>query len=141
MPDVNVWIALVSDQHVHHLTAKQWAQKLEADKLAFCRITELGLLRLLTNHHVMGDSVLKPAQAWHIYDALCADPRIIFLSEQHKFSAHWRETGDLISGGPNAWTDAYLAAFASCERATVVTFDRQFKPLSGCTVFTLQPGL
>lgn len=139
LSDVNVWIALTSDQHVHHIAAKRWIEKLEADKLAFCRITELGFLRLLTNRHVMGSSTLTPSQAWDIYDALRADPRVIFAPESSAFSGHWRETGNLISGGPNAWTDAYLAAFASCEQMTVATFDRRFKAINQCSILTLAP--
>ena len=80
LPDVNVWIALTSDQHVHHTAAKRWIQNLEADRLAFCRITELGFLRLLTNHHVMGGGALVPAQAWDIYDVLRDDPQNCFYS-------------------------------------------------------------
>lgn len=137
LPDVNVWVALASDQHVHHIAAKRWIENLEAEGLAFCRIVELGFLRLLTNRHVMGAGALTPAQAWDVYDALRADPRIIFVPEPPDFSRHWRETGNLISGGPNAWTDAYLAAFASCERLTVATFDRRFKALNRCSVLML----
>lgn len=80
---------------------------------------------------------MNPPQAWRIYDALRADPKIIFLPEQAGFNRIRREAGDLIPGGPNAWTDAYLASFASCERITIATFDRQFDPLHGCSVLTL----
>lgn len=137
LPDVNVWIALTSDQHVHHKAAKRWIQKLETEKLAFCRITELGFLRLLTNRHVMAEGTLAPAQAWDIYDTLRMDSRITFVPEPPGFSSHWCQTGNLISGGPNAWTDAYLAAFASCEQMTVATFDRRFKALNQCSILTL----
>jgi hypothetical protein len=137
LPDVNVWIALTSDQHVHHPLANQWIETLNADKLAFCRVTELGFLRLLTNAHVMGASVLKAAQALNIYDTLHADQRIVFVTEQPGFSSHWRKIADSISGGPNAWTDAYLAALASFERITIATFDRRFRPLGDCSVLAL----
>ena len=140
LPDVNVWIALTSDQHVHHTAAKRWIKNLDADRLAFCRITELGFLRLLTNHHVMGGGALVPAQAWDIYDVLRDDPKIVFTPEPPAFSNHWRQIGKQISGGPNAWTDAYLAAFASCEEMIVATFDRRFKALSQCSVLTLDSG-
>jgi toxin-antitoxin system PIN domain toxin len=110
LPDVNVWVALTSDRHVHHVVAKEWFQNLESEQVAFCRITELSLLRLLTNHHVMGEDVLQPRLAWQVYDELRADPRVVFLPERAGFSEYWRRTGDLISGGPNAWTDSYLAA-------------------------------
>ena len=137
LPDVNVWIALTSDQHVHHEIAKHWIQDLQSEKLAFCRITELGFLRLLTSRHVMGDGAQTPEQAWRIYDILNSDQRIIFLPEPPAFSNCWRETGNLITGGPNAWTDAYLAAFSSCAQVTVATFDRRFKALSSCSLLKL----
>jgi predicted nucleic acid-binding protein len=52
-------------------------------------------------------------------------------------SEYWRRTGDLISGGPNVWTDSYPAAFASRTECTVVTLDRRFKAISNCGVLTL----
>ena len=82
LPDVNVWVALTSDRHVHHVVAKEWFQNLGSEQVAFCRITELSLLRLLTNHHVMGEDVLQPHLAWQVYDELRADPRVVFLPER-----------------------------------------------------------
>lgn len=137
LPDVNAWIALTSDRHVHHLIAKNWFQSIGTEQIAFCRITELGFLRLLTNSHVMSEDVLEPVRAWQVYDELRADQRIIFLPEQIGFSEHWRKAGEQISGGANAWTDAYLAAFASHAQSTVVTFDRRFKAICNCDVLTL----
>jgi uncharacterized protein len=75
----------------------------------------------------MGEDVLEPAFAWRVYDELRADSRVVFLPEQIGFSEFWREAGDQIVGGPNAWTDSYLAAFASNTSTTIVTFDRRFK--------------
>jgi uncharacterized protein len=60
LPDVNVWIALAADKHVHHNVAKHWFMNIQADRVLFCRITQLGFLRLLTNRHVMGEEVLIP---------------------------------------------------------------------------------
>ena len=51
--DVNVWIALAAERHTHHRVARRWFSNLLDEKLAFCRITQLGFLRLLTNRHVM----------------------------------------------------------------------------------------
>jgi predicted nucleic acid-binding protein len=47
LADVNLWIALVPEQHVHHPAARRWFQNLGDDKLAFCRITQMGFLSLL----------------------------------------------------------------------------------------------
>ena len=138
LPDVNVWIAFASDKHAHHAIAKSWFQSLIADQVAFCRITELGFLRLVTNKHVMGSDVLNAIAAWRIYDELRADPRVLFLGEPAGFSEHWRRAGNQIVGGPNAWTDAYLAALASHTGTTVATFDKHFATTGNCTVYALQ---
>ena len=139
LPDVNVWIAFTSDQHVHHLVAKRWFENLGTEQIAFCRITELGFLRLLTNSRVMNEEVLDPVRAWHVYDQLRADPQVTLLPELAGFSEHWREMGNRIVGGSNAWTDAYLAAFATHTGATVVTFDRRFNAIGNCNVLRLSP--
>jgi predicted nucleic acid-binding protein len=60
LPDVNIWIALTSNRHVHHSLATEWLQGIENEQIAFCRISELSFLRLLTNAHVMGKDVLSP---------------------------------------------------------------------------------
>ena len=85
----------------------------------------------------MGEDVLEPAAAWQAYDQLRSDPQIIFLPEQAGFSEHWRRAGDQIVGGPSAWTDAYLAAFAAHADATIVTFDRRFRAIGKCDVVSL----
>jgi len=113
LPDVNIWIALTSNRHVHHPIATEWLQGIDQDTIAFCRVSELGFLRLLTNPHVLGKDVLSASQAWRVYDAWRMDDRVVFLPERAGFSEQWRLLGNEISGGPNAWTDAYLAAFAA----------------------------
>jgi len=134
LPDVNVWIGLTSNRHVHHALATSWLESLADTRLAFCRITELGLLRLLTNGHVMGPDVLTPRQAWRVYDQWRMDPRVDFLLEPAGFGERWRELGDKVVGGPNAWTDAYLAAFASATDAAIVTLDRKLNSLGAARV-------
>ncbi len=129
LPDVNVWIALTSDRHVHHMAATAWLSRAQDCQLAFCRITEMAFLRLLTNVHVMGEDVLSARTAWDVYDQWRADSRVIFLPEPSGFSPHWRHVSRQISDRPNAWTDAYLAAFASQAEIRVVTFDRRFPVL------------
>lgn len=137
LPDVNIWIALTSNRHVHHSLASEWLQGIDSDRIAFCRISELGFLRLLTNGHVMGKDVVSPAEAWRVYDEWRTDDRVVFLSERAEFSEQWRQLGKQISGGPNAWTDAYLAAFALHANATIVTLDSKFPPLGQVAIKAL----
>jgi toxin-antitoxin system PIN domain toxin len=136
-PDVNVWIALASDQHVHNRVAKQWLDGLENYQLLFCRLTELGFLRLLTNSHVMGSGVLTGERAWNLYQKLRGDPRILFLPERAGFQEIWKHYAAQLQGGTNSWTDTYLAAFASHISATLITFDRNLSKTDRCSVVTL----
>lgn len=106
-------------------------------RLLFAVFTELGFLRLLTNTHVMGKDVLPPAKAWRVYDEWRSDDRVIFLPEPAGFSEEWRQLGGQIAGGPNVWTDAYLAAFTLHLNATVITLDRKFLSLGGVTIKSL----
>src|SRR5260370_21928869 len=70
LPDVNIWIALAAERHSHHGAAERWFKNLSDQKLVFCRTTQLGFLRLLTNRHVMEEEVMNPDQAWQAYRAL-----------------------------------------------------------------------
>ena len=52
-PDINVWIALIVAEHIHHPGATDWYSRTEGNTLVFSRITQMGFLRLLTNEHVV----------------------------------------------------------------------------------------
>jgi uncharacterized protein len=63
--DLNVWVALINGQHVHHAQAAQFWQK-ELGQMAFCRVTQMGFLRLTTNKLVMGGRPFSPRQSWAV---------------------------------------------------------------------------
>ena len=68
-PDINVWVALTYEGHVHHLVAHDWLADAGDDvRLLFCRFTQLGLLRLLSAEAIMGE-VMNQRDAWGAYDA------------------------------------------------------------------------
>jgi toxin-antitoxin system PIN domain toxin len=138
LPDVNVWIALISDKHVHHVVARTWFRGIQqTDEVVFCRITEMGFLRLLTNRRVMGEDAVNPKAAWKIYDILCADRQITFLNESPQFPEKWREASEQATGGPNVWTDAYLSAFVAAHGAKLVTFDRALGTRTGAELLVI----
>jgi len=126
LADVNVWAALALAGHVHHFTALHWFEESETDEIAFCRVTQMGLLRLLSNPTVMGKNVLTGAGAWELHDALSRDGRIGFAPEPAGLETYWRRATRRRYTGPNFWTDAYLAAFAASAGYTLVSFDRGF---------------
>jgi toxin-antitoxin system PIN domain toxin len=127
LPDVNVWIALAVAQHIHHALATQWFEDSSGDALAFCRITQMGFLRLLGNRHVMGEGALAASQCWKLLDGYLSHPRIQFVPEPTGFEELWRAATGHDRKGANFWTDAYLAAFAAATGYTLVTFDTGLK--------------
>lgn len=124
LADVNVRVALAVVDHTHHVAAMEWLEKSDADDIAFCRVTQNGFLRLLTNRRVLGDDVLTAPRAWDVYDMLRRNSRVVFASEPHGLETAWREATRHSHTGPNFWTDAYLTAFAFAKEYTLVTFDR-----------------
>jgi toxin-antitoxin system PIN domain toxin len=124
-PDINVWVALTYDGHRHHSSAANWFATLSPDpSFAFCRFTQLGLLRLLTAVAVMGDEVMTQPQAWAAYDRWLQDPRVDFADEPVEMETRFRALTRLRQPATKDWADSYLAAFATVGRLTLVTFDR-----------------
>jgi toxin-antitoxin system PIN domain toxin len=105
LPDVNVWIALAAERHTLHGAARHWFASLQDEKLAFCRLTQLGFLRLLTNKHVMQEEVMKPHEAWEAYRVLRLGQRIGYLPEPHELPETWQAFTEGPLSSPNLWTD------------------------------------
>ena len=135
--NVNVWLACALAGHVHHAAAAEWVNGPEAERLVFCRVTQQGLLWLLTNSQVMGANVLPAARAWQVYDSFRMDSRVAFVSEPPGLETAWRALTRHPHSGPNYWTDSYLAAFASLAGYGVVTFDRALARHTGIEVRVL----
>jgi toxin-antitoxin system PIN domain toxin len=123
-PDVNVWIALAIAEHVHHAPAQEWLDTSEG-KVVFCRITQMGLLRILTNRHALGSDTLSASLAWGAFDAFLTNARISQIEEPPSIDRHWRAATTQEKHGSNWRTDTYLAAFATAAGFTLVTFDAQ----------------
>src|SRR5690242_15776240 len=123
-PDVNVWLALLLADHVHRTSAVAWWDSDQSEMIAFARITQIGVLRLLTTPGAMNGKPLGMRQAWQAYDRLFADERVSLLPEPAGLEADFREVTSLKTASPKLWADAYLLAFAHHSDATLVTFDR-----------------
>jgi uncharacterized protein len=132
LADVNIWAALSIAEHVHEGIAKHWFTGLpERDSVFFCRVTQQGLLRLLTNPTVMKTDAYNAIEAWGVYDAFAAIDCVAFAVEPPELEAAWRKLSRHSHAGPNSWTDAYLSAFALTAGHTLVTFDRGFRRYPG----------
>jgi toxin-antitoxin system PIN domain toxin len=124
-PDVNVWIALTFRAHVHHTAAKTWLDSVPDDsELCFCRLTQLGFLRLLTTEAVMGKKVLSQVQAWDIYDDWMENGHAVYVEEPPSIELRFRSLSESGQAAPEDWADSYVSAFAQVSGLQLVTFDR-----------------
>ena len=111
--DGNVLVALLVEEHVHHIAAEAWFASLSGN-FATCPITQGSLMRLLIRE---GQSA---ALARAVLSRITASPR-------HEF---WRDdvqyTDVPVEGliGHRQVTDAYLAQLARNRGARLATFDR-----------------
>jgi uncharacterized protein len=124
--DVNVWLAASWARHRHHEAAKGWLDEQE-DDLAFCRVTQMALLRLVTNPAITGREVLSRREAWDALDQLMADSRVRLISEPETLEPLWRALSKRDDHDHLLWTDDYLAAFAQAANAALVTLDGVFR--------------
>ena len=134
LADVNVWLATLVAGHPHHDAAARWWRGTvlpSGDRVALCRLTQLGLLRLLSNERVMGRRRLNHRLAWSAVMGTVAQPQVDFLAEPDGID---RELADLRTrpgSSPGFWSDAYLVAFARAGRHRLATFDRGFGRFAG----------
>ena len=122
-PDVNAWLALILDHHVHRASALAWWNRPDTGRVGLLRVTQMSVLRLLTTA-AMDGKPLTLAEAWRTYDRLFEDDRVAFFPEPTGFEKNFRRLSTLATASPKVWADVYLIAFASCHQGQLITFDR-----------------
>jgi len=122
--DANVRLALLWGRHIHSERAREWFERFTEEKFFFCRFTQLTVLRLLTSAAVMGNDVRKMPEAWELWDKVCADDRVAYLSEPEAIEPEFRRHSTRLgTSSPKVWADSYLLAFATVAGLKFVTFD------------------
>lgn len=121
--DVNVWIALLDEAHVHHLTALAFFEQ-DKLKIATCPLVENGVIRIL---NLPGYSQLGPVGFERVSQKLCQ----ICGDLDHEF---WPDNLSLRSAGLVDWsrvlghnqiTDIYLLALARAHQGCLATLDHR----------------
>lgn len=138
LPDVNVWLALTDERHVHHQAARHYWNEQRADHIAFCRVTMLALLRLVTHPRVMSGTPFTTEEAWNIYRTYRNLPIIRFVNEADDLEAIFSSLTADPKFPHHLWTDAYLAAFAISSGSRLVTFDADFERFQELDVLRLK---
>lgn len=134
LPDLNVWFALLVPEHPYHAQARAYWEV--AEEPALCRVTALGLVRLLTNPKAMDGKPLALEEAWGYYRALRETSGVPLLEEPPGLEAtlgRWV----VVGFPPRLWTDAYLAAFAVAGGFRLVSFDGDFVRFPGLRLLRL----
>jgi uncharacterized protein len=120
--DINVLIALLDSQHIHHRLAVAWLDEHIDHGWASCPLTQNGVIRIMS----------QPAYP----NPLPAAQVAARLSEAAETSWHcfWPDTISLLDGKTLKWdavlgsrqiTDCYLLALAVHHHGRLVTFDRK----------------
>lgn len=126
LPDVNVWLALVDENHARHNKAKEYWEEQSRPKIAFCRVTELGFLRLSTRKDVLSRPLTR-VEAWDIYRRYRMEAGVAFIEDSSEIDAQFRMLSCAEDFPHRLWTDSYLAALADYRNCRVVSFDTDFK--------------
>ena len=127
--DVNVLLALVWPRHEHHPAAHRWFEKSGRRAWATNSITQLGVLRLLTNPAVTHRAV-GAATAFEVLSRA-------IRHEGHEF---WSLDNNIVPcleafvrriQGHQQWADAALLSHAAAREGVLVSFDTGLKSLAG----------
>ena len=123
--DVNVLIALLDAEHVHHDAARDWMRENIRHGWATCPITQNGCLRIMA----------QPGYPHHVPSSLVAERlREATATDHHRF---WSDNISLLDAGTVDWgriigprqiTDVYLLALAVEHQGRFVTFDARIAP-------------
>lgn len=136
--DVNVCLALSSQQHEHHTAVRAWFDEVADDAIGICRVVQLGWLRLLSARVVLGEEALSRRQAWGHVDAMMRDARFVYLEEPPGLDERFRELSAREDRSHKLWTDDYLAAFAAAGDLELITLDTKLsRRYPDLTVLTL----
>ena len=131
LPDLNVWLALTWPQHSHHPQAVHYWEQQAAERVLFCTLTALGLVRLLCQPKLMGTAVNNAAEASALLDALCRQTGVQLAEPEHN---GWEVFHQLMRDAAlpaRLCTDAHLAALAIANGWRLVSFDRDFEWFAG----------
>ena len=124
--DVNVFLALLSENHVHHGMVTDWFNTSDL-QWATCLLTEAGLLRNATAPRA---GQVTMAEAAALLDSIKQHPGYTYLSN----TSDWRQLCKPFSlrvHGTKQVTDACLPGIAVEHRCTLVTIDKGILHLAG----------
>lgn len=124
LPDVNVLIALVWPQHIHHEAAHQWFSGLGEGKWATCSLTQTAFVRISSNPGIITEAI-KPGEALQLLRELVRHPAHEYWDHSPQFAAAESLPAELLQGYKQI-TDTYLLLRAEAKGGIFTTFDGRF---------------
>jgi predicted nucleic acid-binding protein len=61
--DINLWLALAFEVHVHHVAGKRWFDGVQTGPFFSCRLSQQGFLRLASNPRVFKEEAVSLREA------------------------------------------------------------------------------
>jgi toxin-antitoxin system PIN domain toxin len=126
--DVNVLLALVWPRHESHDAAHAWFSKSGHKAWATSPLTQLGVLRLLTNPAVTQGAVSAAAALEAVDEATRHEGHEFWPLDRH-MTIGLRDLAARLQGHRH-WTDAVLLWQATERDGVLVTFDSGVKALA-----------
>lgn len=123
--EVNVWLAGIWDGHADHPAVRRWRTEVDGP-IVMCRVTQMALLRHLSNPGVLGPDAVTRRQAWNLLERQMQDRDVTWQPEPGGIELAWRALSARDDRSHKLWTDDYLAAFAQAGGLTLVTLERGF---------------
>jgi toxin-antitoxin system PIN domain toxin len=90
LPDINFWLALAIESHQHHSAASAWFNAAGRQSCCFCRVTQMGFLRLANNKKIFPSDAVPMREAWTIFEEMLSDHRVVFADEPGDVEPMWR---------------------------------------------------
>ncbi len=126
--DLNILTALLWPAHEHHEAAHRWFGARRKGRWATCAITQLGLIRLVSNPAFSRDA-LSPADALLLLSSNVAHENHEFWVEDLSVGEAFKDFPRKLQGHKQV-TDAYLLALAIHHHGVLATFDRAIEALA-----------
>ncbi|MBV8844409.1 MAG: hypothetical protein JO307_16500 [Bryobacterales bacterium] len=124
-------MAILLEDHIYRSEALTWLPNTTDEVIGFSRLTQMGVLRLLSTAAAMNGRPLSMRGAWRAYEKLFEDDRVALLAEPQGLDPSFRTQTSAGNASPKLWADAYLLAFATAHDGVLVTFDRALAKRAG----------
>ena len=125
--DVNILLALFSEEHSSHAAAQRWFRENEKNRWATCPLTQAGFARLISNPSY-SKSAIPPMEAIALLEENTHTTHHEFWADDLSYAQAIEPLKSRVTGHRQI-TDAYLLGLAMHRRGKLATFDRSIAKL------------